>query len=172
MKPSRLVPIKTDAFTAESSCCGLTNHTTAYRGRRRAKAEVGHGIPEQNRRSDLDVRRHMRCAAVATLLLSAVALPSQAQPATIAIRGRVIADAGGDPVANARVAILSDALHAPVVLTDGDGQFVLMAPASATRLVVSKTGYAHQEVTRPAADQRIEIRLQRGAAVSGRIVDE
>src|SRR4030095_1171661 len=29
MKPSRLVPIKTDAFTAESSCCHLTT-TTLY----------------------------------------------------------------------------------------------------------------------------------------------
>jgi hypothetical protein len=114
----------------------------------------------------------MRHVAVALLLLSAVALPAWAQTGTITIRGRVVADESGDPIANARVAMVSNVPGARVVLTDGGGQFALTAPSGAFRLVVSKTGYARQEVTRPAADQRMEIRLQRSAVVSGSIVDE
>jgi hypothetical protein len=103
-------------------------------------------------------------------------LPALAQPASVTIRGRVIADESGDAIPNARVEIASSVVGAPVVLTGSDGQFSLTATASGAlpvRLVASKTGYARREVTRPAAtaSQPIEIRLQRGAVVSGRIVN-
>ncbi|HEV3057948.1 MAG TPA: carboxypeptidase-like regulatory domain-containing protein [Vicinamibacterales bacterium] len=112
---------------------------------------------------------------VLAIIISAFALTALGQPAPVTIRGRVIADESGDAIPNARVAIASSAVGAPVVLTDSDGQFSLGATISAlpVHLAASKTGYARREVTRPAAipSQPIEIRLQHGAVVSGRIVN-
>ena len=113
---------------------------------------------------------------VLAIIISAFALTALGQPAPVTIRGRVIADESGDAIPNARVAIASSAVGAPVVLTDSDGQFSLGATISAAlpvHLAASKTGYARREVTRPAAipSQPIEIRLQHGAVVSGRIVN-
>ena len=104
--------------------------------------------------------------------LLAIAAPLRAQPATITISGRVLADDSGEPLANVRVAAPSTALSTPVTLTDDDGRFTLTAAADAPRIVASKTGYGRREVARPTGAPSIEIRLQRSAAISGRLVDE
>src|SRR5216683_1008011 len=48
-------------------------------------------------------------------------------PATTTMSGRVVADGTGDPLPNARVALLSTTERTTVVLTDGQGRFVIAA---------------------------------------------
>src|SRR5437899_779112 len=113
----------------------------------------------------------MRNARAAAVLVALAALPVQGQPPNT-IRGRVIADDTDEPVANARVAAPLAGVGTPVVLTDDDGRFTLTIPAGATRLSASKTGYGHSDMPVTAGRQTVDIRLQRAAAVSGRVVDD
>src|SRR5437899_5313900 len=84
-------------------------------------------------------------------------------------RGRVVADDSGDPLRNAIVTLEAAANVGPV-LTDAEGRFTIEgAPHGLHTVSASKTGYA-------AADLRladgIEIRLLRGSAFSGRVLDD
>ncbi len=90
----------------------------------------------------------------------------------VVITGRVVADTSGDPIRNARVALSPEPPQSPVVLTDSDGAFRLTAPAGPYRLVVRKTGFAQSDVPATAPGGAVEVRLKRGAAIAGRIVDE
>ena len=112
----------------------------------------------------------MTNARAAAVLVALAALPVQGQPPNT-IRGRVIADDTGEPVANARVTAPLAAVGTPVVLTDDDGRFTLTIPAGATRLAASKTGYGRSDLSVPVGRQTVDIRLQRAAAISGRVVD-
>jgi carboxypeptidase family protein len=115
----------------------------------------------------------MRCAAVGVAMFGAVVLVGDAQ--SPGVTGRVVADSTGDPVANARVTLTTTAatatLGTPVVLTDATGRFAIAAPAGGQRVVASKSGYARGEPIPATAGQPIEIRLRRGATISGRVVD-
>jgi protocatechuate 3,4-dioxygenase beta subunit len=112
----------------------------------------------------------MKRVALATVILSAVALTAQAQQ-TVRVSGRVLNESG-EPIANARVTIIPATPGAPVVLTDGDGNFTFQTPPGRLKLTASKTGYGHRESNEMiAAAQPVEMRLQRGAAISGRVVD-
>src|SRR5262249_3627532 len=94
----------------------------------------------------------------------------QAAPATT-VRGRVVDDAGA-PIVNARVAVISDAIGKPTVLTGADGRFELRVSGNAagTRLSVSKPGYGRQQIGLTSGD--LAVQLARGASVSGRVLDE
>ena len=111
----------------------------------------------------------MRCAVVAVVMVSTVALGGHAQ--STAITGRVVADATGDPIPNARVTLTTATLGTPVVLTDGDGRFAFTAPPGRQSVIASKSGHARTEPAPAIAGQPIEIRLRRGATISGRVVD-
>src|SRR5438105_2492118 len=111
----------------------------------------------------------MKRVVTATVLFSAVALVASAQST---VRGRVVADDSGEPIPHARVSVASNAPGTPVAVADGDGNFVLAVPASATTVVASKTGYARLDMPLAGARQPIELRLRRGGVVSGRVVDE
>lgn len=113
----------------------------------------------------------MKRVALATVILSAIALTA-ALAQTRAIGGRVVADDTGDPIVNARVTLVTTGPAAPVVLTDHEGRFTLTAPPTRVTIAANKSGYSRREATANAADTSIEIRLPRGAAISGRIVDE
>src|SRR5437899_9953324 len=113
----------------------------------------------------------MRNARIAAVLVTLAALPVHGQPANTS-RGRVIADDTDEPLANARVAAPLAGVGTPVVLTDDDGRFTLTIPAGATRLAASKTGYGRSDMPVTAGRQTVDIRLQRAAAVSGRVVDD
>jgi carboxypeptidase family protein len=111
----------------------------------------------------------MKRVALIILIIAVVAAASGAQST---IRGRVLADDTGDPIPNARVSITPAAPGTPVVLADADGRFALQAPAGRIGVAASKSGYARLELTLPAAAEPLEIRLRKGAAISGRVVDE
>src|SRR6266540_3513820 len=102
------------------------------------------------------------------LIVAALATPGAAQTT---ITGRVVADDTGNPIANARVTLASTALGTPVVLTDADGRFAFPAPPTRSNVVANKTGYGHGEVTPADGSRSIELRLKRGAAISGTVVD-
>lgn len=111
----------------------------------------------------------MNIIAVATITFSAFALVADAQST---IRGRVVADDTGDPIPNARVSLTTSTPGTPVVLADADGRFVLPVPAGRITVVASKSAYARAEITPATTTESIELRLRKGAVVSGRVVDE
>jgi len=113
----------------------------------------------------------MTNARAAAVLVALAALRVQGQ-APNTIQGRVVTAEDGVPVANARVSAPLAGVGTPVVLTDDDGRFTLTIPAGATRLAASKTGYGRSDMPVTAGRQTVDIRLQRAAAVSGRVVDE
>jgi protocatechuate 3,4-dioxygenase beta subunit len=116
-------------------------------------------------------------------LLLAVALAASAQaqappgaPSTsassVVITGRVVTDSTGTPIRNGRVTLSPAPPEMPVVLTDGTGAFSITAPAGRHAVVASKTGYARGEATVAGAGKPVEIRLKKGAAIAGRVLDE
>src|SRR5580658_1189884 len=97
--------------------------------------------------------------------------PTNDAPAAT-ITGRVIAERSGDPIPNARVTLSPESLALPVVLTDADGRFSLAAPAGVHSVAVRKGGYARDDATPSVPGRAVEIRLKRGAAISGQVLDE
>jgi hypothetical protein len=87
------------------------------------------------------------------------------------IAGRIVADESGDPLARARVAVAPSRPGAPVVLTDDDGRFSMATTSQRVTLTLAKAGYATTDVV-AAARAPVEVRLVRGAAIEGRVVDE
>src|SRR5689334_8455565 len=118
----------------------------------------------------MSVTRRFRIAVTGAALLFAAPGPAAAQTPTgngdAVVRGRVVATDTGEALRNARVALVSD--H-NAVLTDAEGRFAIAAPAGHREITLSKTGYA--PVVAPLADDA-EIRLARGAAITGRVTDE
>lgn len=110
--------------------------------------------------------RHLTAAVIAGVL----ALPLQPSPVTIS--GRVVADETGEPIRNARIGVTPAANGPSVGLTDADGRFTFSVPSGRVTISASKSGYAKAEATATAGADAIEIRLHRGAAISGRVVDE
>jgi protocatechuate 3,4-dioxygenase beta subunit len=90
----------------------------------------------------------------------------------ITVTGRVVADSTGDPIRNARVTLTPAPRTTPGVLTDRDGRFSVTAPAGRYNVTASKSGYARSASIPAPAGEAIEIRLRRGAAISGRVLDE
>jgi protocatechuate 3,4-dioxygenase beta subunit len=116
----------------------------------------------------------MKIAVLCTVFLMATTpITARAQPVPVTITGRVVVDDTGEPIANVRVAAPSSAnFGTPVTLTDVEGRFTLTIAEDAAQIIASKTGFGRREATRAAGSQTIEIRLWRGAAISGRVVDE
>src|SRR5437773_408582 len=127
----------------------------ARRSRRAAKAAAGPFVAR---------------ASLLFVVLATLALTAQAQPARV-VTGRVVSDATGDPLPNVRVTVRTAGVGAPAVMTDADGRFSLAVSADRVALSASKSGYGPRDVT-AAAGTPIEIRLSRGAAISGRVIDQ
>jgi carboxypeptidase family protein len=102
----------------------------------------------------------------AALVLSGIGLTQAQSP----FSGQVVADETGDPIANAQVMPTPAGLGTSVVLTDGNGRFELTAAATNSGVSVSKSGYTRREIALPAG--AVQIRLRRGAVISGRVLDE
>jgi protocatechuate 3,4-dioxygenase beta subunit len=112
----------------------------------------------------------------AALAVSAIGL-TQAQSPSLnlsrpptQVSGQVVADETGDPIANAQITLTPAGLGTSVVMTDGNGSFGIMVPATASGVAAMKSGYARREVAASAGP--VQIRLRRGAVISGRVVDE
>jgi hypothetical protein len=114
-------------------------------------------------------------------LVGAVAPSAQAQVPrratrtsadAVVVTGRVVSDSTGDPMRNARVTLFPESQETPVVLTDAAGAFRLTAVPGRISVVASKTGYARADATPAVAGQPVEVRLKKGAAIVGRVVDE
>ncbi|HEV3142011.1 MAG TPA: carboxypeptidase regulatory-like domain-containing protein, partial [Vicinamibacterales bacterium] len=107
----------------------------------------------------------MRATIAASLL--AAALSGEQSPA--AIRGRVLADDTGSPLPNACVAI-ADGPDAVRVTTDAAGFFTLTGAHQDRQTVsVSKSGYAKTSVE---LRDLMEVRLARGAVITGHVIDD
>jgi protocatechuate 3,4-dioxygenase beta subunit len=111
-----------------------------------------------------------RTFAAALVSLVVIAPPVWART-TAMLSGQVVADATGDPLPNVRVTVPSDALGAPVTLTDAAGRFSLPAPSGSFLVVASKSGYGRLALPLTTAAQPVTLRLRRGATISGRITD-
>jgi hypothetical protein len=81
--------------------------------------------------------------ALVTVVLTPILATAQSQ---VTVSGRVVADATGDPIPNARIAVTPPVPGAPVVLSDGNGRFSISIPAGQAKVVASKSGYAKSEM--------------------------
>jgi protocatechuate 3,4-dioxygenase beta subunit len=117
-------------------------------------------------------RRQWEFIALAVMLMWPSAASAQTLAAA-ALRGRVLAAADGAALPRARLVI--DAPDRPVdpVLTDDEGRFVLpaTAPRGPLRVVAAKPGYATRAFNVERDGRDITLRLERGAAINGRVVD-
>jgi hypothetical protein len=135
-----------------------------------------------------------RCLLLA-LILSASA--ASAQPATVVVRGRIVADADDRPLRRAAVKIaggdqpdreMRAALAVArgerpdrelrAVLTDEEGRFEIELPESSSQLIVTKAGYTsivvipdRRRLSARDLARELDIRLSPGAAVWGRVLE-
>lgn len=134
----------------------------------------------------------MRTAAVGVLLavaaVASAAAQGQGQPGTARVRGSVVAADSGTPVRRAAVRLRSETAGASLIaVTDVDGRFEFPAVrAGRFTLSASKPGFVTigagqkfpSDPSRPfdvrdgQAYDAGEIRLPRGGAITGRVLDE
>ena len=113
-----------------------------------------------------------RGAAALVLVMSAVVPSGRAQTSSIVLTGHVIASDTGDPLRNARV-VVGAVRDLPALLTDIDGRFSITVGADACcAITVTKPGYAKTTVKAPAQREPLTVRLSRGSAISGSVIDE
>jgi len=132
---------------------------------------------------------------LAALVVTVAALLGQSQsardallpdPGTGSISGRVLSAETGDPLRNARITALSSTGVTARVRTDRDGRFLISGLAAGRyRVTAAKAGYSEtafkRQQTIDGADDvdvaagsgvsRLEIRMPRAAAISGRATD-
>ena len=116
----------------------------------------------------------IRRLAVVSILLGVLAARSRAQPTSVIVAGRVIADATGDPLPHARVVLYEDATPLPPIFTDPNGRFSSGAlPQGRYHLTATKSGYTPMTVTRltPTSAEGVQVRMARSASISGRVYD-
>lgn len=108
---------------------------------------------------------------MARVLVIAAILASVFAGGQAAVTGRILADATGDPIPNARVRIVA-AGRTRLTITDADGRFSVAAPRDIGLTISAlKSGYVTREQTVAATSEAIVLRLARAAVVSGRAID-
>jgi uncharacterized protein (DUF2141 family) len=118
----------------------------------------------------------LRVGAVFLMLILATPF-ALAQQKPVSIRGRVVAAENGVPLRRAHVGFPTRDPRGPAWLTDDDGRFAIAIDDSTPALIVTKGGYASATVDlrrvdgRTAPGRELEIRMDRGAAISGRVLD-
>ena len=124
--------------------------------------------------------RPRACLLIATAAATVLAAHTAAQSSRAPVRatvqpsiiaGRVMADDAGTPVVKARVSVTPAVPGNPIALTDSDGLFSVAAGGARVTLTFGKAGYATTTIVADAGT-RVDVRLPRGAAVEGRVVDE
>ena len=97
-----------------------------------------------------------------------------AQSPAVSIRGRVV-DVGNErPLRRGIVSLARGDLRVRPVLTDEDGRFTIDLPEPSSAIVITKAGYASVviEADRRTLARELDIRLERGAVMSGRIIEQ
>jgi hypothetical protein len=112
---------------------------------------------------------------IVALMASAPLLAGQATPgaSNTHLSGVVVADADGQSLAGVYITVRTtpDAL-APATRTDPDGRFELTVPAFRPyQLVVRKAGYEPTSLD-VSPGTSVVVRLQGGAAIAGRVIDD
>jgi len=100
--------------------------------------------------------------------------PAPATSTLRVLRGVVTAD-GGAPLMRVRVLVSAPGLSADPVFTNELGAFDVHVPAAtAYTLTLTKPGFARQELRGAGDDSEtpLRIRLERGAAINARVVDQ
>jgi hypothetical protein len=102
------------------------------------------------------------------------------------VRGRVVADATGEPIRKARVTLTGGAATRPPIFSDDSGSFAFTdLPPGSYLVSARKAGYAPTTFGAPRPDTPsvrldvadatgvvAELRMPRSGAISGRVVDE
>jgi hypothetical protein len=101
-----------------------------------------------------------------------IALASAATPygQFDAVSLRVVDRDSRIPILRARVAAASTQSLAPT-FTDGQGRVSIGVSRVGRTLRISKPGYVSQTIEVSAASEPVQVRLSRGAAISGRVID-
>jgi len=118
----------------------------------------------------------MKTAAAWIVVLGSAVAGLSAQAPAITVQGQVSsADVGTEPIPHARVVVYENKTPEAVVFAGSDGRFAFaVSSARGRRIVISKTGYAPVDVSLSASalSAPLDVRLRRGGAISGRVVDE
>src|SRR5688572_2673093 len=111
-------------------------------------------------------------ALVIALILSAA--DAIGQPPAVSLRGRVVDAENERPLRRSLVALAHGDHRVRPVLTDEDGHFAFQLPDPSSAIVITKAGYASVviEPDRRTLTRELDIRLERGAVMSGRIVEQ
>ena len=109
------------------------------------------------------------------LLALILAAPTAfAQQAAITVRGRVTDAENSRPLRRAIVSLTRPDRSQRPLLTDEEGRFEIDLPDASSALVIGKAGYAYNIIEpdrRTVPAHELDIRLQRGAAMSGRVLE-
>ncbi len=116
-----------------------------------------------------------RVLVLALFCVSTSALAQQ--PAVPVIAGQVLAADGDTPLRRARVSVTAGTSRPDPVLTDNDGRFSVEVPGGGIApftVTIAKGGFvtATASVPRKDAQAPLLVRLPRGAAISGIVVDQ
>ena len=108
---------------------------------------------------------------IALILLASTAL---AQPPAVSLRGHVVDAENERPLRRSIVSLARGDLRGRPVLTDEDGRFVIELPEPSSAIVITKAGYASIviEPDRRTLARELDIRVDRGAVISGRIIEQ
>jgi hypothetical protein len=120
---------------------------------------------------------------VVSIVLALALVAGQAAPTPGHLSGRVVADATNAPIAGARVTVFPARPSGPFgpppqASTDENGNFAFSGLADGEyRVDVQKTGYApsvepfNRATTVHVPSAGLEVRLQRGGVITGRVLD-
>jgi protocatechuate 3,4-dioxygenase beta subunit len=119
--------------------------------------------------------RRIGASAIGALALTLQArAPAQTRastaPTATTVSGRVIANADGTPIWNARITLAPSSVDTPVVLSDDGGRFTISISTDSRQIIVTKAGYARIEV--PLSTEPLTIRLHSSGIITGTITDE
>jgi hypothetical protein len=117
---------------------------------------------------------------VIAFALIALSHEARTQQPSAPIRGRVVAADNDRPLRRALISQAPSDTARPgspsdtprPVLTDDDGRFEIALARPVTSLTVSKAGYATMRLdVKQPIDRELDVRLSKGAAISGKVVD-
>src|SRR5262245_60317368 len=122
-------------------------------------------------------RRQQRMFRVVTVLVALMlgAQAALAQSPAVALRGRIVDAQNERPLRRAIVSLAGRDHGVRPVLTDEDGRFVIELSEPVDALVITKAGYASaviQPDRRAVSIRELDVRLERGAVVSGRVIEK